>query len=360
MNISVYNSTLNLNSTQEIDTDEIDTDGIKILHLTIIVLSISIVIAILNICCLIILAKDKKLKEKRFEMLTICLSISDAGIGIISIALRSRTIYFRLTGENTPHFCYFFTILLIATFLFSLLQTLWICIERFIATFPTVTNPCRKMSIIGMTVALYVICVGLVLIYFLIYGNFWSTACNIQGILGNYRKTFLRIYQSTKLIIVFVIVLTYSGVLFRVYKSWRRIQPQLGNTIHVRQAFRRSSVTMTTVQTDFSTYNNDNSSQGHSSTQLPRVGKSKTRVMKTMKMAITLGILILVLLIAALPKIVIGLIVMNEPSLTPAHLVGIQISDLFIYLNPLLDPIIYVLRIDTFRERLKFKCGNTD
>ncbi|CAC5392375.1 unnamed protein product [Mytilus coruscus] len=355
MNISIYTSTLTLNSTQEIDTD-----GIKILHLTIIVLSMSIVIAVLNISCLIILAKDKKLKEKRFEMLTICLSISDAAIGIISIALRSRTIYFRSTGENTPHFCYFFEILLIATFLFSLFQTLWICIERYIATFPTVTNPCQKMSIIGMTVALYVLCVVLVLIYFLIYGNFWSTACNIQGILGKHRKTFLRIYQSAKLIIVCAIVLTYAGVLFRVYKSWRRIQPQLGNAILVRQSFRRPPVTMTTVQTDFSTYNHDASSQGHSSTQLRSVGKSKNRVQKTMKMAITLGILILVLLIAALPKVIIGLLVMNEPSLTPEHLVGIQISDLFIYLNPLLDPIIYVLRIDTFRERLKFKCGNVE
>lgn len=345
----MFNSTLTLNSTHKIDTDRV-----RLLTVTIGMLVVSIVIVILNVCCLTILAMDKKIKQKRFEMLTMCLSISDAAIGIISVTSRSRSLYLRSSGENVPHFCYFIEILLIATFLFSLLQTLWICIERYIATFPSLTNPCQKVSIIGMTVALYVLCFVLVLIYFLLYGNFWSTACNIQGILGQNRKHFLRIYQSTKLIIVIAIILTYSGVIFRVYRSWRRIQPLLGNTTLGRRQSRVFSISMTTAQTALSTQNQDANSQGHSSTNQRSVDKSKNKIRKTVKIAITLGLIILILLIATLPKVFVGLLVMNEPILTPEHLVAIQVVDISIYINPLLDPVIYVIRINSFRERFKF------
>lgn len=104
--------------------------------------------SVFNICCMVILCKDKKLKEKRFEMLVMCLSVSDSATGLVSAAFSAETIYTRLTLNNSPPFCYIGISMLNSTFLFSIIQNLWICIERLIATFPTVQNPCQKISIV--------------------------------------------------------------------------------------------------------------------------------------------------------------------------------------------------------------------
>jgi hypothetical protein len=54
---------------------------------TVIFLFISIGISILSISCLVVLAKEKKLKEKRFSTLTIFVSISDAATGQMLVSL---------------------------------------------------------------------------------------------------------------------------------------------------------------------------------------------------------------------------------------------------------------------------------
>jgi len=59
---------------------------------TVIFLFISIGISILNISCLVVLAKEKKLKEKRFNTLIIFLSISDAATGLLTAVISFHSI----------------------------------------------------------------------------------------------------------------------------------------------------------------------------------------------------------------------------------------------------------------------------
>ena len=144
---------------------------------TVIFLLISIGISILNISCLVVLAKEKKLKEKRFNTLTIFLSISDAATGLLSVAMSFHSIYYSLTGNGLAPFCVITISLILTTTLFSLLQTLWICVERLTVTFPTVQNPCLNVSIVFATIVIFISFPAN-----MAYGNIWSESCSVTSV----------------------------------------------------------------------------------------------------------------------------------------------------------------------------------
>ncbi|VDI52683.1 Hypothetical predicted protein [Mytilus galloprovincialis] len=93
-------------------------------------------------------------------------------------------------------------------------------------------------------------------------------------------------------------------------------------------------------------------SSAQMSTQLTGSMQSSThRVWKT---SVTLGLLVLVMLVSILPKVSIGLAMVNSRNdVNLAKALGF--ADLFLFINPLLDPLIYVFRIPSFRKRLKCK-----
>ena len=318
---------------------------------TVIVLFISIGISILNISCLVVLAKEKKLKEKRFNTLTIFLSISDAATGLLSAVMSFHSIHYNLTGNSLAPFCIITISLILTTILFSLLQTLWICVERLIATFPTFRNPCRNVSVVLMTIVIFILCGCVFFPASIAYGNIWSESCSVTSLYGKNRITILKIYQPINLIIVVCIVVTYIGVIYRLYKSWKRVHPTGGAQLAVRPYINTdiNTISLSATQTTGITNGNSNSEYGTTSAQYQRTQSGMQRIWR---MTITLGLLIMVMLLSLMPRIILGLIVIAHPSNMKVH-TALSFSDLFLFINPLFDPIIYVLRMRSFRQHLK-------
>ena len=198
---------------------------------TVIFLFISIGISILSISCLVVLAKEKKLKEKRFSTLTIFVSISDAATGLLTAVITFHSILYSLTGSGFAPFCVITISLIVTTILFSLLQTLWICVERLIATFPTVRNPCLNVSVVFATIVIFILCGCVSFQASIAYGNIWSESCSVPSVYGKTQIAILKIYQLIYLIIAVCIVATYIGVICRLYKSWKRIHPTVGTQL---------------------------------------------------------------------------------------------------------------------------------
>ncbi|CAC5395435.1 HCAR1 [Mytilus coruscus] len=330
-------------------------------------------IFILNFCCLVVLSKEKKLKQKRFYMLTIFLSVSDAATGLVLSASSFQAIYYILTGNGLPPYCFLSGILVTTTLLFSLLQTLWICLERLIATFPAHQNLCEKVAIVPTTVVFYLLCAAFVVPVNVIFGNFWSKSCSVVVIFGQNRITVLSIFQPLFLIIIIAVLIIYIVVILRVYKSWKQVHPC--GTNNRRQQTEQDLSTVTTQLHCISgtnsyvehNTNNDNDnidrlqsnsqqSQLASSAQIATqlTGRTQSSTQRVWKTSVTLSLLVLVMLVSVVPKVSIGLAVVNSPKdVNLAKALGI--ADLFLFINPLLDPLIYVFRIPSFRKRLKCK-----
>ena len=294
---------------------------------TVIFLFISIGISILSISCLVVLAKEKKLKEKRFSTLTIFVSISDAATGLLTAVITFHSILYSLTGNGFAPFCVITISLIVTTILFSLLQTLWICVERLIATFPTVRNPCLNVSVVFATIVIFILCGCVSFPANIAYGNIWSESCSVPSVYGKNRIAILKIYQPIYLIIVVCIVATYIGVICRLCKSWKRIHP--------------------TVGTQLATDGNSQSEYGTTSAQYQRTQSGMQRIRK---MTISLGLLIMVMLLSVMPRIILRLVIIAHPFNMRVH-TAFSIS--FLFINPLFDPIIYVLRMRSFSQHLK-------
>ena len=296
---------------------------------TVIFLFISIGISILSISCLVVLAQEKKLKEKRFSTLTIFVSISDAATGLLTAVITFHSILYSLTGNGFAPFCVITSSLIVTTILFSLPQTLWICVERLIATFPTVRNPCLNVSVVFATIVIFILCGCVSFPANIAYGNIWSESCSVPSVYGKNQIAILKIYQPIYLIIVVCIVATYIGVICPLYKSWKRIHP--------------------TVGAQLATDGNSQSEYGTTSAQYQRTQSGMQRIRK---MTITLGLLIMVMLLSVMPRIILGLVIIAHPFNMRVH-TAFSISDLYLFINPLFDPIIYALRMRSFSQHLK-------
>ncbi|CAC5395436.1 unnamed protein product [Mytilus coruscus] len=327
----------------------------------IVVLITGLAILILNVCCLVVLSKEKKLTKKRFYKLTICLSVSDAAIGLISSVLSFQTIYYISTGNGLAPFCFLFTPLITTTILFSLLQTLLICLDRLIATFPAVRNPCQNVSVVLATAVLFSFCATFVFPMYVVLGNVWAPACSVHYILRKNRLTVLSIIQPTMLAIISVIVIIYIIIILRVFLSWKRVHPHWSEI--QRQQMQNSSSNQISRETSFSRQAvTDETTSSHScnrtTVQNPerhnpnRNGQSESK--RIWKKSVTLGMLVLIMLLSVLPKAALGLAEVYDPFNIKIQQ-AVNTADLFLFLNPLLDPVVYVLRIPSFRERLKCK-----
>ena len=112
-------------------------------------------------------------------------------------------------------------------------------------------------------------------------------------------------------------------------KSWKHIHP--------------------TVGTQLATDGNSQSEYGTTSAQYQRTQSGMQRIRK---MTITLGLLIMVMLLSVMPRIILGLVIIAHPFNMRVH-TAFSISDLYLFINPLFDPIIYALRMRSFSQHLK-------
>lgn len=218
---------------------------------------------------------------------------------------------------------------------------------------------------------------------------------NINSFLGQNRLLALRIFQSMYLILVSAIIIIYIGVVVRIYRSWQRTSPRIWkNRVQIEQANREGnnstrftplqsespsvipqfnnvdlfslsvqtvsgrqqaiqgtyhSSELTNIQLDTYPVNSELNTSGQSSSMPKSISNTGSR--RFFKTVITLGILISILLMSMMPKIIHGFAAIRNP-LNEKLIRALTISDLILFLNPLLDPVVYVLRIRSFRQRI--------
>ncbi|CAC5388226.1 unnamed protein product [Mytilus coruscus] len=92
--------------------------------------------------------------------------------------------------------------------------------------------------------------------------------------------------------------------------------------------------------------------------------KKKADAIRMRKNVVTLGLIMALALVVVLMRcIVVTLLYLNKGNGSDINLTVFKIfNNAFILLNPLLDPVIYILRIKKYRDHLRCKClkGNSD
>jgi len=274
---------------------------------------------ILNACSLVILFRTIILKKKTFFRLLMLLSISDIMIGLE--ALLHGTIIKRfipLDQNKKEYVCAILTSLSIATWLFSLFQVCIICIERFNATLKT-----PRTTLTHMTSNLFI---GLGFVVFHLYPIVFrifefsqhAPSCDTA-------PTTLQIFllDIPAVLLVTVIVALYIIVIIRILRQHNKIH---GTSPVI----------------------NIGSHQNQPSMAYKRMKKN----------VLTLGIIISISIIAIAPRAIASitsLIMGNNPE----NIRSVLITTRLMILNPILDPIIYVLRMKKFRQQLACVCCNS-
>lgn len=303
---------------------------------------------ILNLLALVLLKRKRRLKESKFYCLLLCLSASDV-ISSMSCFILVGQVF--LHDINLPYICFGATMVISITITFSLIQVLFICLERLLATVSvTKTNQWTgKVSLLYwitlLCTTIYIACV------FFSYGDVNSSSCRIRDIFhGSYRK-----YQfhmtSVQLTLYCSVVTMYSIIIRRLQKRMKQVKA-INEEIALNTVF--------TVTTRIG-----NEGQGETTSvdhRQPRIKElserqhgSGCRMIRFKKSILTVGVVILFVSLSSLPCVLANMIsaITNGMVISP-HL--LEFTNNLIFVNPLLDPIIYVLRIREYRQMLKCKC----
>ena len=274
---------------------------------------------ILNACSLVILFRTNILKKKTFSRLLMLLSISDIMIGLEALLhgiILKR--FISLDQNKKEYVCAILTSLCTASLLFSLFQVCIICIERFNATLKT-----PRTTLTQMTSNLFI---GLGFVVFHLYPLVFrivefsqhAPSCDIA-------PTTLQIFllDIPAVLLVTVIVALYIIVIIRILRQHNKIH---GTSPVI----------------------NIGSHQNQPSMAYKRMKKN----------VLTLGIIISISIIAIAPRAIASitsLIMGNNPD----NIRSVLITTRLMILNPILDPIIYVLRMKKFRQQLACVCCNS-
>lgn len=274
---------------------------------------------ILNACSLVILFRTNILKKKTFSRLLMLLSISDIMIGLEALLHGIILHRFIQLDRNTKEYvCAILTSLSTATLLFSLFQVCLICIERLNATLET-----PRTTLAHITSNLFI---GLGFVVFHLYPLVFrifefsqhAPSCDIAPTTSH-----IFLLDIPAVLLVTVIVALYIIVIIRIMRQHNKIH---GTSPVI----------------------NTGSHQNQSSMAYKRMKKN----------VLTLGIIISISIIAIAPRAIASitsLIMGNNPE----NIRSVLITTRLMILNPILDPIIYVLRMKKFRQQLPCVCCNS-
>ncbi|VDH95109.1 Hypothetical predicted protein [Mytilus galloprovincialis] len=261
-----------------------------------------------------ILNSSKELNQSRFLVLTLCLSLSDITIGLEF--LYHNVLRF-MNSQSAPFQYQLMAIRYLAcgTVLWSLMQTLLICIERLNATLIT------KKGILVYLTSNKCVVLCFILSHFIAVLMFGVET--IGGPVPTDPKntaTPLIVFSFDILILCITvsIISVYGVVVYRITHAQRNVQ-----------------------------------TSGLTASQFEK----KTRDTKRMrKNVITLGVIIALVLVAFFARsfAVLYLYTVNENEID--DIVFLICNNVFVLVNPLLDPVIYTIRIKNFRDHLRCKC----
>lgn len=278
--------------------------------LQILAIIICSVCMILNTASVFILATTKKLKNSRFKSLVLFLSVSDLSTGIEFLSHVVLNI-FNKGQEPVLYTCLVLKHLICGTVTFSLFQTLMICLERLNATSRVKNRLLRKLTQIRSVIISFVV----IHVYSLLHLAYDVTRgprpCSVSSTAN---MSFVLVVDIPVGLLILLIIIVYSVVIVRIVNQHKKVQ------------------NMATITT-----RNNN--------------KSAVRLMH--RNVSTLGAIICVTLVANVPRCVTAFCSLYTGPTTNT-LRWLKISNHFLLLNPVFEPVIHVLRIREFRER--FMC----
>ena len=284
--------------------------------LKIIAISICSVCLILNSISILILVTTTKLTKSRFKTLVVFLSLSDAATGaefLTHVVLNS----FNYGQDSILYACLVLKHLIAGTVAFSLYQTLLICLDRLNATFTVKSRFLRILTTTKAVMASFTV----IHLYTIIHlGYDLTEGPNICNVFTTAKLSFVLVLDIPVFVIIALITIVYSVIIMRIVQ-------------HHNKIFNQNDMTAITIM------NNRNT--------------SSVRSMR--RNVLTLGAIILITLAANVPRCVTASYILYS-GLHVRTSISLKISNHFLLLNPVLDPVIHVLRIREYRDRLKFVC----
>lgn len=279
------------------------------------ILIICTILLIVHVCSIIVLVKSKQISKNRFVSFALYLSLSDACM--MGEYIWHTMIQFHHDGSNKYlYMCMLVKHLIAGTVLFSLLQVLFICLERLNATIRTPSRILKSMTgdkAVG--IALFLAHVYVLIRYF-VDSSFGPMPCTAEYTI---QKSFLLYIDTPCFILVLLIVLCYIGVIIRIIGNQRKVGV----------------------------------SEGTTDLQLSQREQDKIRIRKNIT---TLSFIVVVTVCSILPRTIFGLYLQLSVEPCKGLLHVISATNALILLNPLCDPFIYIFRFKQYRDYLKCKC----
>lgn len=262
---------------------------------------------------LFIFCKQKHFRKNNFICMVLRLSISDLLFAVGLIA-HSFTNYFSNGEIYFRYQCALLKDILGGTVIFSLFQTLQICLQQLSATFVTKKKILVFMTSFNSMLIGCCVCYVLAITRFCLT-NFPSPAlCNAFYFLTT---MFQLSVDAIGLLIVCFIFICYSCTIFRTYRYFK----------------------MTATES-------------HVMTETQKAKREET--IKRMKRNVrTVCIILLFMLVAYMPRMILFIVVnVTWSRYDPSMEVFLAYSNLLLFMNILLDPFVYILRFKSVREDL--------
>ncbi|CAC5377470.1 unnamed protein product [Mytilus coruscus] len=220
-----------------------------------------------------------------------------------------------LQGATFQYQCMLIKNLACGTFMWSLIQTLLICLERLNATFTIKKGLLVHLTSNKCALLCFILCHSIALLRVGKETIDGPVPCEPKN---SAIPLILFSHEIPCVGVVVSIISCYIVVVFRMTHSHKNVQT--------------SGVTAS------------------------QSGKKRADTIRMRKNVVTLGLIIaLVLVVVLLRGIAVFLFYMgNGPKINDT--LFIIFNNVFIVLNPLLDPVIYILRIKKYRDHLRCKC----
>lgn len=339
----------------------------------IILIPLSLSTFILNLVTFIILQRSKKLKENNFVRLLLWLSTSDMVLSFTSCVIIGNT-FLQLRCINIPSMCFITSLLTSMALSFSLVQVLFVCIERLFATISMSRGSKWSTWYNSVFAAVLAFDATYVSAVYFIYGDAKSSSCKLVDIFGDKYRYYKLFLPFLNLIIVILISIVYGVVFYRLKKRMLTIVPvseatnssgPVTNTTNI-SSYRisgtlKGAIASTSVSSDVNrSLSSGPTTSGKSGVTVNNLDSHvhgiDGRIKRFRRSLSTLIIVIFTVYVCILPSVLTNIASAVTKNKIPDSI--LEFTNIFILLNPLIDPIVYVLRIKEFRSKLKCRCFN--
>lgn len=286
---------------------------------TIAAVLIASVLLSFHVCSIYVSVTSKDLRKNRFLVLALYLSLSDIAVGLIYIYHGILNFIHLDNLENSEYFyqCMMLKHVVCGTIIASLLQNLLICLERLNATFRTKR---RVLDIITNNVSVLVCFVFSLCFGFLRFGLETLKGPVPCEAVQTLTPLFVFSHDLPAVTIVISIIIIYGVIVYRMVKQQTLVGiQQRGLPVDQSQ-------------------------------------KRKNNELRMRRNVLTLGVIIIVTVVGVLPRSLLGFYSFSKGISGKVADLSMITNTVFLLLNPLLDPVIYVLRIKKYRESLRCKC----